>query len=103
MKYKCRAIKSFAIYRDEKNEDCSPLGQLDVQRGGEREPINVNSKPITYILNIGYGYSKQALDDTNIICYDIKIYVPHILFRHVLYLYHFCLKYPGGSRLAKII
>ena len=34
MKYKCRAIKLFAIYRDEKNEDCSPLGQLDVQRGG---------------------------------------------------------------------
>ena len=45
----------------------------------------------------------QALDDVDIICYDINIYVPQSLRRRVLDCYHLYLNPPGGSRLAKTI
>ena len=63
----------------------------------------MNSKLSTYILDRGSGYSMQALNDVEIICYDSKIYVSQSLCRRVLYLYHFYLNHPGGSRLAEII
>ena len=45
----------------------------------------------------------QALYYVEIICYDRKIYVPQILRRCVLDLYHFYLNHLVGSRLAKQI
>ena len=59
------------------------------------------SKISTYISDQGSGYSIQALDDGEIICYDIKIYVPQILPRHVLDWYHLYLNHPSGGRLEK--
>ena len=49
------------------------------------------------------GYSKQDLDKAEIICYDIKIYVPQNLRICVLHWYHFYLNQPGGSILDKTI
>ena len=67
----------------------------------QKELRNINSNLSTYILDQGYGYSIQEIDDVKIICYDSKIYMPKSLRRHVLDWYHFYLNHPGGSRLTK--
>ena len=51
--------------------------------------------------NQGSGYSKQVLEDVDIICYDIKIYVPQNLKMCVLDWYHFHQNNPGGSIFVK--
>ena len=68
-----------------------------------KEAGNRYSKLITYILDWGYSYSKQALDDVKIICYDRKIYLLQTRRRCVLDWYRFYLNHPCGSRLAKTI
>ena len=72
-------------------------------RGRKKEIRKVNTKVSAYILDQGYGYPKQALDNANIICYDRKIYLPKTLRRHVLDWYRLYINHPGGSRLAKKI
>ena len=61
----------------------------------------MNSKLSTYISDQGTGYSTNAIDNNEIICYDRKIYVPQSMRRRVLNWYHFYLNYPSGSRLEK--
>ena len=63
----------------------------------------MNPKLSTYISDRGYGYSMQALDDTEIIYYDRKIYALKSLRIRVLDWYHFYLNHIGGSRLSKTI
>ena len=79
------------------------LNILIVQREQQMELRNINSKLSTYILDHVSGYSMQALNGVEIICYDIKIYVPQTLCRRVIDWYHFYLNHPDGSRIAKII
>ena len=64
---------------------------------------NINSNLSTYILDQESGYSMQELDDVEIICYDIKIYVTQSLRRRVIDWYHLYINHPGGSRLTKTI
>ena len=45
----------------------------------------------------------QDIDDAEIVCYDIKIYVPQSMYRSVIDWYHFYLDHTSGSRLAKEI
>ena len=52
---------------------------------------------------MGYGESKQALDNIKIICYTIIIYAPQTLHRRVLDWCYFYINHPGGSLLVKTI
>ena len=71
------------------------------KENNNRNLRNINSSLSTYISDLGSGYSKQELDDVDIICYDSKIYVPQSMHRRVLDWYHFYLNHPGVSRLDK--
>ena len=102
-KYQCRANQLLAIIRAENNEYFFPLNILRLKIEQQKELRNINSKLSTYILGRGSSYSKQDIDEVEIICYDSKIYVPQNLCRRVLDWCHFYLNHPGGSRLAKTI
>ena len=62
-----------------------------------------NYKLSTYIPYQGCGYSKQAINNVNIVFYDRKINVLQSLCILVLDWYHLYLNLPGGSRRAKTI
>ena len=72
-----------------------------MQRKQQKELINITSKISTYTSYRGSGYSMQALDDSEIICYDRKIYVLQSLHRRVIYWYHIYINHPSGIRLVK--
>ena len=74
----------FSIGREENNEDCFPLNLLNLQREQQKELKEVSYKLSTYISDQVYGYSKQDLDDTEMICYDRNIYVEQTLRIRVL-------------------
>ena len=95
--------KLLAISKAEKNEYCFPLNIFNVQREQQKYLRKVNSKLITYISDKVFGYSKQALDNVGITCYDRNIYVPQTLHISVIDWYHLYLNHPGVSRLAKTI
>ena len=80
-----------------------PLNLLNLQREQEKDPGKINSKMSAYILDLGYGHSKQAFDKVEIICYDRKIYGLQTLHRRVLDWYNFYLNLPGCIILSKII
>ena len=80
------ANKLFAIGGVEKKKYILfPLNILIVQVEQQKELRNINSKLSTYISDQGSGYSMQALDYVDIICYDRKIYLPKFLRRRVIY------------------
>ena len=54
-------------------------------------------------MDLEYGYSRQALDNIDLICHDRKIYEPQTLHRRVIDWYHLYLNHPGGSRIENII
>ena len=93
--------KWFETGRVENNEDSPPLNLLIIQREQQNKPRNINSNLSKYISDIGSGYSKQALDEVGMICYDRKIYAAQNMRRRVLDWYHLHINNPGGSRLAK--
>ena len=66
----------FTSSRAENNEYSFPLDILNFQREQQIDLINRNPKLSTYILYQGSGYSKQTLDNADIIYNDRKIYVP---------------------------
>ena len=102
-KDQCRANELFAIGGEEKIDNCFPLNLLIVQREQQKELNNIKSSLGTCISDRGSSYSKQELDDVEIIFYDSKIYVPQSLRRLVLDWYHFYPNHPGCSILAKTI
>ena len=103
MKDQCHENDLFAIDRDRNNKDLFALGILNIQKEKEKYSIKLNTKIRTYISYQGFSYSKKALDDVMIICYDSKIYVPQSIHRRLLDWYHSYLNLPGGSRLEKKI
>ena len=96
-KLQCFANYLFTISRAENNEDCLSINLLNVQIGQQTDLRKDISKLSTYISDWGFSYSKQALDNVNIICYDKYIYVPQNMCRGVLDWYHLYLNYQGGS------
>ena len=72
-----------------------------MQREQQKDPIQINSKLSAYISDWGFGYYKQDINEVEIICYDIKLYVPKTMHRRVLDWYHFYLDHPCGIRLSK--
>ena len=62
----------FALGRVEKRGFFS-LNLLIVQREQQKELRNINYKLSTYISDQGSGYSKKALNEVDIICYDSNI------------------------------
>ena len=99
----CDTKELLAISREENKKYRFLLNILNLHREWKKETRKINSKLSAYISDWGSGYSKKALDKVEIICYKRKSYMPQTLQRRVLDWYHFYLKHPGGSRLAKII
>ena len=66
-KDKCHANDLFAIGRLDNNKKYFLLDLLIIQREQQKELININSKLSTYISDLKYGYSMQALDNAKII------------------------------------
>ena len=100
-KSQCHAKDLFAIDIEENNYYYFLLTVLNVQREQQKELRNLNYKLSAYILYWGSGYSNQALNNVDIICYGRKIYTPQNLRRCVIDWYHLYLNCPCGSRLAK--
>ena len=95
----CRTNNLFVISTAYNNEDCFPLNILNVKIKQQEELIKVNSKILKYISDWVSVYSKQALEEFEIIWYASKIYVPQTLSRLVIYWYHLYINHTGGSRL----
>ena len=83
-KAQCCVNKLSVSVRAEKNEHFFPLNLLNLQREQQKDLKEVSYKLNTYIPDQVYGYSKQDLDDTEIICYDRNIYVEQTLRIRVL-------------------
>ena len=83
-KSQCRANELFEIGKVENNEDCFQLNLLILQIEQQMELRNINSKLSKYISDQGPGYSMQALEKVEIICYNSKIHVPKSLRIRVL-------------------
>ena len=83
-KAQCSANNLFTIDREENNEGCFLLILLNFQREQQKNLRKINSKLSAYISDQGSSYSKQALDKVEIICYNIKVYVPQTLLICVL-------------------
>ena len=103
LQVQCCTNELFSFGKDENNEYCLPLTLLNEQLEQQKEPKNRNSKIGAYLTDQGSGYSRKVLDDVELICYNIKIYVLKNLCRHVLDWYHLYLKNPGGNRLVNKI
>ena len=71
----CHANELFEMSTAENNENF-PINILNMQREQKKKLRNRNSKLGTYILDRGAGYSKEALDEVEKICYTSKIYMP---------------------------
>ena len=100
-KAQCCANRLFPIFSDENNEDFFLINILNVQREQNNYLRKLNSKLSAYILDRVSGYSKQVLNNSKIICYYRKIYVPQSLHRCVLDWHHFYINYTGESILEK--
>ena len=66
-KAQCCANELFATGRVENNEYCFPLNLLIVQIEQQKELRNMNYRLSTYISDQRSGYSRQALDNAEII------------------------------------
>ena len=99
MKSQCCVNELFSIGRKNNNEYFPPITLLNVQRGKQKDMRNRNFKISAYLTDLVYVYSNQVIDDVELICHNINIYVPQTLLRCVLDWYHIYLNHPGGNRL----
>ena len=74
-----------------------------VQRDQQKYTRSKNSKISAYMQGCRYGYSKQALENIEIIYFNIRIYTPKTLLWKELYWYHLYINHPEDGILANKI
>ena len=80
-----------------------PLNLSLVQEEQNKELSQEGSKLKTNLEDIQSEFTKQELDNVEIIFYKNKIYVPKTLRRRTIDWYHYYLNHPGGDRLANTL
>jgi len=89
--------------RNRNNDNGFPLDLSDVQRIQNLELNIRNSKLKAFIDDSKSRYYYDFIEDTKLILYKGKIYVPEFLCGHTLGWYHHYLNRPGGDRLANTL
>ena len=97
----CCENQLFALGRDKNNKFCFPLTLLNVEIEQQKELRDINSKPNAYLTDRVFCYSRQVLDNVELIFYNSKIYVSQNLIKRVIDWQRIYLNPPSGSRLAK--
>ena len=80
-----------------------PLNLSQVQRIQQKELNSKKSKLKQLVNDNKSGYKVSTLDESEIVTYEDKIYVPKQLQKKTMNWYHHFLNHPGGERLYKTL